>query len=347
MDRLQLSWTSPTETKLFPSCRRFYLFSSKQISLKGCVTLSHLMTNDSVTIRTHLGVNVIKPLPIRLCSMWCYQCALVSVNKSVSPNVRTSADLLDVLAGVQDLGGMQRSVGRNTIWYSDLCVRQCVISGSKRRTAGRNAASAYFKLRHRRLFARRPNLNDAVPATVPKMKGFDSELVGAPCFTAPPSILPILSEMLGWIGVSTPLLYEHILLPHERAAAGPARHVWTCHCPLHCVQFTLRLNGDAKVNRVEMHRWPSEMQMKSCLKWNRQLCQSTQALLYSCGVNIDAGNLYACPWRGHTWVGRADEKEKLWEKIEWSLCSIHCLFCPFWQISIKAICWISSNRTQF
>lgn len=90
-----------------------------------------------------------------------------------------------------------------------------------------------------------------------------------------------------------------------------------------------------KVNRVEMHQWQSEMQMKSCLKWNRQLCQSTQALLYSCGVNIDAGNLYACPWRGHTWVGSADDKKK-YMKINIGFFSL-CLLSFLWLISIKSM----------
>lgn len=169
--------------------------------------------------------------------------------------VSKRADVLNVLASVQDSGGLQRSVGRNAIWSSDLCVCQCVISWSKRPTVGRNAGSAYFKFCHLGLFVS----CSCMPSKLEQCNCLQDErlrfwTVWRTVLYWPPSILSTLSEILGWCEVQVPHCHVHILLPHERAAAGPALHVWVCHCPLHCVPFTLRLNGDAKVNRVEMHR---------------------------------------------------------------------------------------------
>lgn len=157
----------------------------------------------------------------------------------------------------------------------------------------------------------RPNSNNAVRAAVTKIKGLISELVSA-VLHWPPSIVGVLSQIFGWIGVSTSLPPAYPVTAWKGGCwAGATRLSAPLSAALCRIYFEAQWGR--KVNRDEMHRWQSEMQMKSCLKWNRQLCQSTQALVYSCGVNIDAGNLYACPWRGHTWVGWADEKKKIHE----------------------------------
>lgn len=157
----------------------------------------------------------------------------------------------------------------------------------------------------------------------------------------PPSIVGVLSQIFGWIGVSTSLPPSYPVTAWKGGCwAGATR----LSAPLSAALCTIYFEAQwgRKVNRVEMHRWRSEMQMKSCLKWNWQLCQSTQALFYSCGVNIDAGNLYACPWRGHTWVGWADEKKK-YMKIN-IVVFLLCLLYFFWLISIKACCCVSFSR---